>query len=484
LYALGLATGPGDATYVVGLAKEALSNSMTSNDFNARYHFPAGTVSITGASTTGKAQPGQTIGVSSTLTDSNGMGILSYQWMANGQRIADATGSSYLLTKAQIGKTVTVVASYTDGAGTRESVTSSAIVVPQRSAAENAKAVTKLDVTDALLGTAPKFTLAGADASLFKISSKGALTFATVKDYEQPVDLDKDGIYEVSITMTNAKTGYEVVDGLNVTVDFVKINGTAISESLKGTAGYDTLDGLGGDDKLTGGAGLDTFLVSSGRDAVVDFNLRTKGATGNEVLKVSAEAVADVTLKAAWTATVDSFNHGVANMTTSGLGVDLSAITQGQGWNVTNKGKATTLTGSQFNDILIGGTGNDILLGGAGNDLLVGRKGADSLTGGAGLDTFRLGGDTKTYDSITDFLAGTDQIQLDSLFLKSLPTGDLTANQFISGPKALTSTQHVVFDPAQGALYYDADGSGKGVAVLIALLDNKPELLFSHLAVI
>ena len=344
------------------------------------------------------------------------------------------------------------------------------------SAAENSKTVTTLGVMDALLGTAPKYTLSGLDASLFKVSSKGVLTFAAVKDYEQPVDANKDGVYEVSVTLTNAKTGYRVVQDLTVGVEFVPINGTAGADTLKGTTGWDTLDGLAGDDKLTGGTGLDTFLISSGRDTILDFNALTKGATGNEILQVSAGATADVTLKAAWTATSDSFNDGTANLTTKGMAVDLSGITLGLGWNVTNAGAATQIKGSQFNDVLTGGTGNDQLFGGAGNDVLAGGKGADILTGGTGADTFRLSGDVKT-DHITDFLSGTDRIELDNALFKALLTeGQLAADQFTQGTAATTTTQRIVYDQPTGNLCYDLDGSGKKAAVLMAVLDNHVQI--------
>ena len=208
-------------------------------------------------------------------------------------------------------------------------------------ASENTKAVTTIAVTDPLLGASPKFTLTGSDAGLFKISTKGVLTFAAAKDYEQPVDANRDNVYEVSVTMTDAKMGYVryvVTKDLEVSLVFSSMLGTTASDTLKGTAGYDTLDGLEGDDKLTGGTGLDTFLVSSGHDTILDFNALSKGATGSEILQVSVGAVATATLKAAWTATSDSFNFGDTLIITSGLTVDLSGVTSGAGWAV----RATT----------------------------------------------------------------------------------------------------------------------------------------------
>jgi Ca2+-binding RTX toxin-like protein len=443
-------------------------------------HGATGSVTVSGI-----AAQGRTLTATNNLEDLDGLSSISYQWMVDGQSIDGATGANLTIDKTQAGKAISVAAHYVDGDGVLEGATSSVLQVAKynTTSAENTNTVTTLTASDPLLSTTPKYTLTGADASLFKISTKGALTFATAKDYEQPTDSNHDGIYEVSVTMTNAKTGYKVVKDLTVGVEFTPILGTAGADTLKGTTGYDTLDGKAGDDKLTGGAGLDTFLVTSGRDAITDFNLLTTGATGSEILQVAVGATADATLKAAWAATANSYNAGTANILTSGLAVDLSAVTQGQGWSVTNTGKDAMLKGSQFNDVLTGGTSNDQLLGGAGNDLLIGGKGSDILTGGAGADTFRLGGDTKT-DHITDFLSGTDRIQLDHLLYKALPLGPLENSQLVLGTKALTTSQHLVYDQPTGNLWYDADGSGKGAAVLIAVLDNHTALAYADLAVI
>jgi len=423
---------------------------------------PTGSISITGS-----AVPGQTLTASNTLADLDGLGTISYQWLANGSNIAGATAASYTVSAADLGKPLSVRASYTDGGGTLQTAIARLAIITLD---ENTKLVTTIMPDDALLGSTPKFTLSGDDAALFKISSKGVLTLAVAPDFEVPIqDANSDGSYQVSVILTNAKTGYAVTQHLLVGVNFAAIEGTAGADTLKGTAGYDTLDGQGGDDKLTGGTGLDTFLVSSGHDTILDFNALSKGATGSEILQVSAGAVASATLKAAWTATSDSFNFGDALITTSGLAVDLSGVTSGAGWDVLNKGKATSITGSQYDDLLTGGTGNDVLLGGAGNDVLAGGKGADTLTGGAGADTFRFGGDTKT-DHISDFLSGTDRIELDHLLFKAFGTGQLVASQFGQGTAATTATQRIVYDQPTGNLWYDADGSGRVKAVLMGVL--------------
>lgn len=79
-----------------------------------------------GASISGTATQGQTLTATHTLADADGLGAISYQWKANGSSISGATGSTFVLTEAQVGSTITVVLSYTDLQGTAESATSSA----------------------------------------------------------------------------------------------------------------------------------------------------------------------------------------------------------------------------------------------------------------------------------------------------------------------------------------------------------------------
>ncbi len=82
---------------------------------------PAGSVTLSGTPT-----QGQTLTAANTLADVDGLGPISYQWKADGIAISGATGSTLLLTQAQVGQAITVTARYTDGFGTAESVTSAA----------------------------------------------------------------------------------------------------------------------------------------------------------------------------------------------------------------------------------------------------------------------------------------------------------------------------------------------------------------------
>ncbi len=83
---------------------------------------PTGVVTISGS-----IAQGSTLNASHTLADADGLGTISYQWQADGVDIG--TGSSYLLTQSDVGKSIRVTASYTDQQGTDESVSSAATVV-------------------------------------------------------------------------------------------------------------------------------------------------------------------------------------------------------------------------------------------------------------------------------------------------------------------------------------------------------------------
>ena len=78
---------------------------------------------------TGTLRVGQTLSAdTSSIADANGPASpsFSYQWLADEEEIAGATGATYTLTAAEQGKRITVRVSFTDGGGTEETLTSAA----------------------------------------------------------------------------------------------------------------------------------------------------------------------------------------------------------------------------------------------------------------------------------------------------------------------------------------------------------------------
>ncbi|MBH8574954.1 calcium-binding protein, partial [Nostocaceae cyanobacterium CENA369] len=137
------------------------------------------------------------------------------------------------------------------------------------------------------------------------------------------------------------------------------------------------------------------------------------------------------------------------------------------------------LAGGSANDTIIGGGGNDNINGGGGNDSLDGGGGNDTLTGGTGSDHFvfdinaAFNSSTIGIDTITDFLSGTDKIILDKTTFtaltsaagSSLSTSEFaTINASTNGATiAGTSSARIVFNRANGDLFYNTDGATAGL---------------------
>jgi hypothetical protein len=100
-------------TDAFGALESRVSASTLVNDL------PIGAVTLSGTFT-----QGQTLTASHTLQDTNGLGRVHYQWLANGSAISGANSSTFTLTQEQAGKAISVQASYTDLAGTSEAVSS------------------------------------------------------------------------------------------------------------------------------------------------------------------------------------------------------------------------------------------------------------------------------------------------------------------------------------------------------------------------
>jgi Ca2+-binding RTX toxin-like protein len=130
-------------------------------------------------------------------------------------------------------------------------------------------------------------------------------------------------------------------------------------------------------------------------------------------------------------------------------------------------------------EVAMGTDGNDIFVGGRGQDRFYGKLGNDVLKGGRGKDTFVF--DTKlgpsNTDTIRDFSVKDDKIWLaKSVFRKAGAKGGLSSDAFWKGAKAHDSDDRIIYNQKTGILSYDADGSGSGKAVEIAVLTKQLKL--------
>jgi Ca2+-binding RTX toxin-like protein len=148
--------------------------------------------------------------------------------------------------------------------------------------------------------------------------------------------------------------------------------------------------------------------------------------------------------------------------------------------------------GSAFNDSLSGNAASNSLSGLAGNDTLAGLAGYDTLTGGQGNDCFDFTSApaARNSDRITDFVSGTDKLRFDDAVHSAIGvTGNFTAGdgRFWSAPGATAghdADDRVIYDSSTGSLYYDADGSGAGAALLVATFQGNPIITATDIAVI
>ncbi|UWQ93329.1 hypothetical protein K3727_09685 [Rhodobacteraceae bacterium M382] len=218
---------------------------------------PIGGVSISGTATQGQSLNA----VTTSLTDGDGLGGLSYQWQRDGSDISDATGNSYTLTQADVGAEIAVVVSYTDGHGTNESITSAVRAVD----------LTRFGTPDAdtLHGTEGNDTISGLNGSDRLIGNGGNDSL-----------LGGDG----NDTL-NGGDGDDFIFGGDTEADLRDvIFGGDGNDSIDAGAGNDLVFGQGGNDTIAGGAGVDELQGQDGDDVITGsaFSDLVFGGAGND----------------------------------------------------------------------------------------------------------------------------------------------------------------------------------------------------------
>jgi Ca2+-binding RTX toxin-like protein len=239
-------------------------------------------------------------------------------------------------------------------------------------------------------------------------------------------------------------------------------------------------------ERATGGAGNDTLTGNDARNVL-------SGGAGNDRLDGGASG--------------GNFVSRLGNSLTGGTGDDFYTVNvTDRIWEAPDEGNDTVQTAQSYrlganleNLVLTGsarasGTGNDLandISGNAGANSLNGGQGADTLTGGGGADRFVF--DTSLSSADADTIADfdwLDKIWLDedvySAFGQTDTTRVLATANFWTGAAAHDADDRVIYDSADGALRYDADGTGVGASVLIATLGTSfhPQLTFADFQII
>ncbi|HEY5724316.1 MAG TPA: M10 family metallopeptidase C-terminal domain-containing protein, partial [Allosphingosinicella sp.] len=138
------------------------------------------------------------------------------------------------------------------------------------------------------------------------------------------------------------------------------------------------------------------------------------------------------------------------------------------------------VSGGAGNDTLLGSDGSDDLSGGDGIDYIAGGGGADSLAGGAGGDVFSYHavGDSSSgaFDTIADFVSGTDWIDLSALSPSSVT---LAASGGFTMVNAVTAAGTVTIRVGGTIAVSDVITAPRGAAMTGTGAD---EILFATLA--
>ncbi len=286
-------------------------------------------VPATGQPTISDMTPTETQAITASslgIADANGVGTISYQWQSSANNgatwtdIAGATAASFTPAQGQVGRILRVVASFTDGIGTAESLASQPTAV----------------VGDSYTGTIPLLQ-----------------------------------------TTFNGTEGDDIANGVDVTAF---LGG---SDTMNGRGGNDVLNGRNGNDTMTGGAGDDTLTGGTGTDradyvgAVTNFTIARNG--GSIIVTDTTGAEGSDTLNSIEVLRFNAVNHSVVNGTAAAdpqNGTAGADVVFGLGGN-------DSINGQGGNDLIYGGAGDDFITQASstgGRDFIDGEAGVDTYT--------------------------------------------------------------------------------------------------------
>ena len=412
-------------------------------------HSPTGMVSINDTT----PQQGQTLTASNTLSDVDGKGTISYIWKADTTLLG--TGNSYTVTANDIGKTLSVNASYTDGLGNNESVWSNTTspvtapvsagftIIPQSQLTSEQGETASYKIS---LNTAPfvnqnvTITFTSSDTSEGTIDNP-TLTF-TNSNYATPQTLTVRGVddylddgnipYLVTAKVSTIDVFYKsltispfnmtnVDDGADSSLDLYGDEGGSKIDVLSGGNGADTIHGLNMADNLSGGLGNDTIYGGYGADNLFGEEGDDKllgeqeadyldggvgndtldggdgvdtmiGGTGNDTYYLGYDALDEIDDQGLNTDVDTVIMPYQLTKYILPTGIEKGTISAGtQDSSLTGNTSDNTLTGNDGKNTLTGAVGRDSLFGGSGSDVLNGGIDNDVLQGGTGNDNLTGG---------------------------------------------------------------------------------------------
>ena len=271
------------------------------------------------------------------------------------------------------------------------------------------------DGDDILAGGSGADSLNG--GSGFDIASYGDAAVGVLADLASPGRNTGDAAGDI----------YIAIEGLQGSFQDDMLYGNDAANRLLGSNGNDLLDGRAGNDVMRGGFGNDSYHVDSIRDRVIEFDAQGIDTVITTISYTLPDFVENLTL--AGTAAINGTGNALAN----------------------------TIIGNARANVIAGGAGNDTLHGGTGTDRFVFDTALNAAT---------------NVDFIDDFTVNEDKVQLSRSIFAALNGGaTLRASAFTTGAAATDALDRIIYDPATGNLFYDADGNGAGAQVQFARLD-------------
>ena len=413
-----------------------------------------GTVTIHGLSN-GTALQGQLLSASSVLADLDGLAEASYDWYANDVLLSGGGGNggqgggggggggiggTLLLSQAHVGKRIRAVATFTDGFGTVESVSSAATdpilnvndlpvgsvaIVGPASVGINLQASPTISDRDGVGAftyqwRADGVAIAGATASTYLISATDlGKAIAVAVSY-----VDGYGQLETVLSGSTAPVGQPVVVNATGTAANNLLLGNALNDTLRGGLGDDTLVGYTGSDLLIGGDGSDSLQGGDGGDLYLIELIKDHPFA--EVFDLGTSGIDELRLADTKTGTLTVFAGDVGlERVVIGTGTAATALSNGtialninaavapNALTILGNAGRNQLVGTAFDDVLNGGGGADDLQGGDGNDNYLVDNAADAITelAGRGIDRVRSSVSFRLAANVEDLeLTGTSAI--------------------------------------------------------------------------
>ena len=301
-------------------------------------------------------------------------------------------------------------------------------------------------------------TINGGDGTdtLFTSASITTTTGANISNFET---VRVSGGATVALPSTNTVSTFTIADAGGGTLTNLAASGT-VNLTTGGAATVTNTTGWTGlTDAITVnvGAASGTGSTGSGTASSVSAAL-IETATINNLQASTDTSARTVGVSGASLKTLNVVSSGTAAITITGgsttsalTTVDASAVNGVVSNTATMATAGFSLTTGSAADALSGGTGTDTLIGGAGNDTLTGNAGVDRLTGGTGADRFvyaanaagAIVSSVAAPDVITDFVSGTDKLQI---------TQSVTA--FLNNYTTLASAQAAAAADGRGNLAY------------------------------